>query len=102
MKRIFLILLISLVAIPCAGEDFTKLFRGLEITWDVTPDELHDNWESNINVFWFGKGRNYEIYRDKDGCTNILWHFKHYAFVSILEHGVCLHLLINKGVPTMF
>ena len=82
MKKIFLIFLILLVAIPCCGDDFTKLFKGLEIAWNFTPDSLYKNWESNINVFWIGKGSNYEIYSDKEGCTNVLWHFKHYNFVN--------------------
>ena len=82
MKRVFLILLILLVAIPCCGDDFTKLFKGLEIAWNITPDELYKKWESNINVFWFGEGRDYDIYRDKEGYTNVLWHFKHYTFVN--------------------
>jgi hypothetical protein len=67
---------------PCSGEDFAKLFSGIEIAWAVTPADLNNNWESNINVFWFGKGSDYKIYRDKEDQTNVLWHFTHYAFAN--------------------
>jgi hypothetical protein len=82
VKRILLLLLITLVTTPSSGEDFHRLYRGIDIVWDITPADLHNNWKSNINVCWFGKGRGYEIYSDNKGRTNALWHFTFYAFAN--------------------
>lgn len=82
MKIIALLCLITLSTIPSNGRDFHRLYRGIEIVWDSTPADLYKKWESNINVCWFGEGRDYDIYRDKEGHTNVLWHFAHYAFLN--------------------
>jgi hypothetical protein len=82
VKRVLLLFLIALVTTPSSGEDLHRLYRGIDIVWGTTPADLYNNWESNINVCWFGKGRGYEIYSDNKGRTNVLWHFTFYAFAN--------------------
>ena len=82
MKRILLLILLTLISTQSSGEDFDRLYKDLNIIWTVTPEDLLSNWESNIYVCWLGKNRGYKVFKDKKGRTNIFWHFTFHDFIN--------------------
>ena len=67
LKFILLIVALILSASPCYSNDFVELYEGRDIAWDITPNDLTQNWISDIYVLWLGKTKDVSIMPMQDG-----------------------------------
>jgi len=62
--------------------DYSELYSELDITWDITPNEIIKNQKTARNILWFGKIKESSITPVPSGKVEILWLFSHHAFIN--------------------
>ena len=81
---------------PVKCSDYSHLYHGLNITWELTPNDIIKTYKTVENIFWLGRIEDTSVTSIPSGKVEVLWFFSHHAFINPGPQAVCEPFHVEK------
>lgn len=100
--KIFFLVTLILSTTPIYGDEYSDLYEGKDIVWNITPNNLIKNWISNVNILWMGKTKEIIVKSTPKGETEVRWLLSHHSFLKSGSKALQEPFILKKNSSGYF